>query len=285
MFPFDTTFMRLALVAGLVVGGVAPLVGSFLVQRRLSLLGDGLGHLAFAGVAAGSLLGIAPLPVALVVAALGALVVDALSRRGTASDLVLALLFYVGIAGGVVLISAADRFDGSLLAILFGQILTVTASEVAWITALGAAVLAVVGVSSRAWLALAVDEASARVAGLPVRLLSSVQAVTAAMTVVLAMRVVGVLLVAALMVLPVGTARLLARSFRGSQLLASAVGMLSVGIGLAIARSVPVAPGGLIVLISAGAFAVALLVGDRARRVSGLREHGPDSHAGHPHHG
>lgn len=286
MWPFDTAFMRLALVAGVVVGAIAPMVGSFLVQRRLSLLGDGLGHLAFAGVAAGALFGIAPLPVALVVATLGALAVDALTRRGIAGDLVLALLFYIGIAGGVVLISAADRFDASLLAVLFGQILTVTQVEVWWIVAVGALVASVVAVSSRALLAVAVDEASAKVAGIPVAILSSMLAVLASITVVLAMRVVGVLLVAALMVLPVGGARLLARTFRGSQVLGSLIGVFSVVVGLGIARSAPIAPGGMIVLVSAGVFVLALLFGDRSRRVGhGLRDHGPDEHAGHPHMG
>lgn len=284
MWPFDTAYMQLALAAGVVVGGVAPLVGGFLVQRRLSLLGDGLGHLAFAGVAAGTLLGIAPLPVALAASVLGAIVIDALTRRGIASDLVLALLFYVGIAGGVVLISAADRFDASLLGVLFGQILTVRPQEVWWIVVLGLVVAGCVLVAGRAFSAIAIDEASARVAGLPVPQLSTLLTVLAAVTVVLAMRVVGVLLVAALMVLPVGSARVLARSLRMGSWLSSAFGIGAVVVGLAAARVWPVAPGGLIVLLSAGFFvAVLTLRGTRGRGAPRLVEHGPDEHHGHPH--
>jgi zinc transport system permease protein len=120
-------FMRLAFAVGVVVGLLAPAVGFFLVERRQSLVGDGLGHVAFAGVAAGYLLGISPVLTALVFAVLGALAVEWLrGRGGAAGDQALALVFYTGIALGVVLVSSAGRLDVNLFEFLFGSILSVT---------------------------------------------------------------------------------------------------------------------------------------------------------------
>jgi zinc transport system permease protein len=267
-WPFDREYMRLALAGGLVVGLCAPLIGSFLVQKRMSLIGDGIGHIAFAGVAAGLLLGVAPVWVALVVSVLGALALERLRARGAASgDLALALFFYGGIAAGVVLVGLAGSLDANLFSYLFGSILTVTKSDLAVITALGAVIVVAVTLFRRALFAAVVDEDWARVAGIPVGALNSALAALTAVTVVAAMRVVGVLLVAALMVLPVGTGQILGRSFRGTIVWSSAVGMASVVVGLVAARAWGLAPGGSIVLVSALAFAITSLVGRRPQGV------------------
>ena len=114
----DLEFMRLAFGAGIVVGLLAPAVGFFLVQRRLSLIGDGIGHVAFAGVALGYLLDLPLVLTALVVSVVGALSIEALrSRRGAAGDQALALVFYTGIAAGVVLVSAAGALNVNLFAV------------------------------------------------------------------------------------------------------------------------------------------------------------------------
>ena len=108
-YPFERDYMELALLAGGIVGATAPLVGTFLVQKRLSLMGDGIGHLAFAGVAAGLLLDVWPIWTALVVAVVGALLIEWLRIRGrTSGDLALALVFYGGIAAAVVIASRTD---------------------------------------------------------------------------------------------------------------------------------------------------------------------------------
>jgi zinc transport system permease protein len=266
-WPFDREYMQLALVAGLVVGTCAPLIGTFLVHKRLSLMGDGVGHVAFAGVAAGLLLDVWPVWTALVAAVAGAVAVEWLRSRGRASgDLALALLFYSGIAGGVVLTGLAGSLDAGTLTYLFGSILTVEAADVWTVVALGAGLLVTVAVSWRALLAVVLDEDAARVAGLPVDRLNLVLAALTAVTVVVGMRVVGVLLVAALMVLPVGTAQRLAGSFRATLVVAAAVGGLSAVVGLALARVWSLAPGGTIVLVSAALFLLAALGGSRARR-------------------
>jgi len=256
-WPFDREYMQLALLAGVAVGACAPLIGVFLVQRRLSLMGDGIGHVAFAGVAAGVLADVWPVWTALVAAVVGSLVIERLRARGVAQgDVALALLFYGGIAGGVVLISAGDALDGSVLSYLFGQILTVERSEVWLVAALGAVIVAVVTVTRRALFAMSVDEEWARVAGLPVGALNTVLAVLTAVTVVVTMRVVGILLVAALMVVPVSAAQVLARSQRGILLWSAGVGVGAVVVGLGVARGYGLAPGGTIVLVAVAAFVV-----------------------------
>ena len=259
--------MRLALAAGLVVGACAPLVGAFLVRRRLSLLGDGIGHVAFAGVAGGLLLHVAPLWSALAVAIVAAVLLERMRRSRSASgDLALALLFYGGIAGGVVLSGLAGSLNAGILAYLFGAVLTVTPADIWTIAAIGAVILVVLAVTGRALFAVAVDEESARAAGLPVDALGTVLAALAAVTVVVAMRVVGVLMVAALMVLPVGASQALARSFRSMLAGAALAGSLSVVAGLTASRAWDLAPGGSIVLAAALLVALASLAGSRTRR-------------------
>jgi zinc transport system permease protein len=253
--------MQLALLAGLVVGACAPLIGVFLVQRRMALMGDGIGHLAFAGVAAGVLTGVWPVWTALAIAVVGALGVELLRARGTAQgDLALATFFYGGIAAGVVIVGKADALDTNLLSYLFGSILTVDRGEVAVVMVLGVVILATVALAGRSLFAMAVDEEWARVAGLPVAALNAALAVLVAVTIVASMRVVGILLVAALMVLPVGGAQLLARSQRGVLAWSVAIGVVSVITGLTMARAWGLAPGGTIVLVAVGLFAVLAVI-------------------------
>ena len=196
------------------------------VDEGMSLLGDGIGHVAFAGVAAGLLTGTWPVWTALVAAVLAALGIEWLrARGGTSGDLALAVFFYGGIAAGAVLASraAAVGRPANVLPYLFGSILTVTVGDVVTVLVMGALTVAVILLIGRALLAIAVDEETARVAGLPVDALNALLAVLTAVTVVAAMRVVGLLLVAAMLVLPIATARPLVRSFRATLALAAAV--------------------------------------------------------------
>ncbi|HVE92958.1 MAG TPA: metal ABC transporter permease [Actinomycetota bacterium] len=263
-WPFERDYMQLALLAGTVVGACAPLVGSFLVQRRMSLMGDGIGHAAFAGVAGGVLLGVWPVWSAMAVSVAAALGIERLRRREAASgDLALALFFYSGIAAGVVMMGLSRSLDAGVLSYLFGSILTVSGDDVRVVLVVGAVVATVVAVAGRAMFALVLDEQWAAVAGLPCRVLNDLIAVLAAIVIVAAMRVVGLLLVAALMVLPVASGQLLSRSFRGTVVWSSAIGVLSVVAGLVAARAWGLAPGGSIVLVCALIFALLSLLGRR----------------------
>ena len=263
-WPFDREYMQLALVAGLIVGAGAPLIGTFLVQKRLSLLGDGIGHVAFAGVAAGLLVGVWPVWTALVAALGGAVGIEWLRTRGRASgDLALALFFYTGIAGGIVLSGLAGSLNAGILTYLFGSILTVSPGDAWTVVGLGLVILVVVARTWRALFSIVLDEEAARVAGLPVDRLNLLLSALAAVTVVAGMRVVGILLVAALMVLPVGAAQRLASSFKATLLLAAGLGATSAVLGLAAARVWGLAPGGTIVLVAAGVSLVASVLGRR----------------------
>jgi len=256
MFEFE--FMRLAFLAGAVVGVLAPVVGFFLVQRQLSLIGDGIGHVAFAGVALGYLIGVSPVWTALLAAVVGAVVIEWLrARRKAAGDQALAIVFYTGIAGGVVLISAAGALNANLFSYLFGSILTVTRTDLTRIALLGLGSLLLIAVLLRSLLAVAIDEEGARVSGLPVPILNGAVSFLAALTIGISMRIVGILLIAALMVLPVIAAQRVAWSLRSTMGLSVVVGLSSVLAGLTISYYANLPPGGTIVLTATGFFLVA----------------------------
>jgi zinc transport system permease protein len=258
----DLDFMRLAFAVGAVVGVLAPAVGFFLVQRRQSLVGDGIGHVAFAGVAAGYLLHVSPVLTALVASILGAVAIEILrAKGGAAGDQALALVFYTGIALGVVLVSSAGALNVNLFQYLFGSILTVTRADVAVVATLGIAGLAILALTYRLLAGVTLDAEGARVQGLPVHALNVLVAVLAATTVAVSMRIVGILLVAALMVLPVIAAARVAWSMLSTLGLAIAIGLSSVLAGLTVSYYANLPPGGTIVLVAAGWFVVATLAG------------------------
>ena len=182
------------------------------------------------------------------------------ARRRTAGDQALALLFYTGIAAGVVLVSAAGALNANLFSFLFGSILTVTHGDLALVAILGTLGLATIAVLYRGLVAVVLDEEGARVSGVPVGLVNIVLAGLAGLTIAVSMRIVGILLIAALMVLPVIAAGRIAWSIRSTILLSMAIGLGSVFAGLFASYYADLAPGGTIVLFAAGAFGVAAVV-------------------------
>jgi zinc transport system permease protein len=270
-------FLVRALLGALITGASAPAIGIYLVQRRLSLIGDGLGHVALTGVGLGLLLQRSPVIMAVIVAAIGAVVIELVRERGTTSgDVALAMLFYGGISGGVVLVNlSSSQSSRSLVSYLFGSLLTTTAGDLVIMGILGAAVLAV-AVVGRPWLfAVCHDEEYARVAGLPVRALNLTLAITTAVTVTVAMRAVGLLLVSALMVVPVATAQQITRGFTATMLLGIALGLVSAGGGVLASISANTGPGATIVLLAIAGFFVVTLA---ASVVRAMRRRRP----GHP---
>ena len=284
-------FMQRALLAALLVGVTAPSVGVYVVQRRLALIGDGMGHLALAGVAFGVLTSTEPVATALAVAVVGAVVIELVRARGrTSGDVALAITFYGGIAAGVVIISRSPGGSAAnLTSYLFGAITTTSPGDLAVFAVLALFVrAATIGLAPRLF-AVSNDEEYARAVGLPVLATNLLLAVITATTVVISMRVVGLLLISALMVVPVATAQLVAGSFRTTLLLAVGIGLLvSVG-GTASSYYANTPSGGTIVLLAVGLFAVtSVLVAmrQRARRdghdeaEDHLHRHGPE--CGHP---
>lgn len=254
----DYEFMRRALVAAVFTGLAAPAIGTFLVQRRLALLGDGLGHVALTGVGLGLVTGIAPTITAVIVAALGAVLIELLRMYGrTSADVALAMLFYGGIAGGILLTDLADESAASLNAYLFGAITTVSNGDLVLVGLLGLLVVALALGLSPQLFAVCQDEEHAKVSGVPVRLYSILIAVLAAVTITVAMRTVGLLLVSALMVVPVAASQQLTRSFRTTHLAAMAIGLFSAVGGLFTSYEIDTQPGPTIVLIALVFFGLA----------------------------
>lgn len=260
MLEFD--FMQRALIAAVLVGITAPAVGVYLVQRRQALMGDGIGHVAVTGVALGLLTGAAPLLTAVVVATIGAVVIELIRARGrTTGDVALALLFYGGIAGGVVLVGLSDdSSNANLMQYLFGSLITTSPQDLVVIIGLGVAVLLTMTLFRPALFAISNDEEYARVSGLPVRTLNVLMAVTTAVTVTIAMRTVGLLLVSALMVVPVAAAQQVTRGFRSTMALAMAIGLGAAAGGVAVSAEIDTAPGATTVILALVVF-VALAVG------------------------
>ena len=254
----EPAFMQRALLAAVAVGLTAPAVGIYLLQRRLALLGDGLGHVALTGVALGFLLGTAPILTAVVVATLGAVAVELIRARArTGGDVALAMLFYGGIAGGVLLIGLSPGgSNANLVAYLFGSLTTVGSGDLMSICLLAAGVLAVTVGLRRTLFAVCFDEEFATASGLPVRAANLLLAVTTAVTVTVAMRIVGLLLVSALMVVPVAAAQQLTRGFRSTLVGSLLVGVLvSVG-GVVLSWYADVASGASIVVLAIVVFSL-----------------------------
>jgi zinc transport system permease protein len=230
-------------------------------------------------------MGLAPadalaVPGAVVAAVLGAVIIELVRERGrTSGDVALALLFYGGIAGGVLIISRAGGTSANLMGYLFGSISTVTGADLALTVALSLLVLGT-GIGLRtALFAVSHDEEFARAAGLPVRLLNITIAVIAALTVTVAMRVVGLLLVSALMIVPVAVAQLVTTSFRRTMTTGMAIGATVCVLGLTITYWNDVSPGAMIVVLAIGLYAVTATVRPvvlaRRRRESGRHDPHP----------
>ncbi|MEU1459283.1 metal ABC transporter permease [Streptomyces sp. NPDC005706] len=274
-------FMQRALLAAVLVGVTAPAIGIYLVQRRQPLMGDGIGHVAMTGVGLGFLLNASPVWMATAVSVLGSVLMELIRWYGrTRGDIALAMLFYGGMAGGVMFVNIAPGgSNANLTSYLFGSLSTVSPSDVTAIMVLAAFVVLVTLGLRRQLFAVSQDEEFARVTGLPVRALNLLTAVTAAVTVTVAMRVVGLILVSALMVVPVAAAQQLTRSFAATFAIAVALGITVTISGTITSFYQDVPPGATIVLLTIAAFvaltaAAAPLARRRARAAAAARPAG-----------
>ncbi len=259
-------FMVRALLAALFTGVAAPAVGTYLVQRRLALMGDGIGHIAVTGVGLGLLTGQSPVWTAVAVAIVGGLLIEVVRERGrTSGDVALALIFYGGIAGGVLVTGLAGGSAQTLHNYLFGSIITVDWADVWTVIGLATAVIFLaVGLAPQLF-AVCQDEEFARVTGVRVRAYNVLTSVLAAVTVTVAMRTVGLLLVSALMVVPVATAQQLARGFKVTLVTAMGVGAVASVAGVVTSLYIDVAPGATIVVLALAGFVAAWPVGSLVR--------------------
>ncbi|MFJ4780606.1 metal ABC transporter permease [Streptomyces sp. NPDC088762] len=269
-------FMQRALLAAVLVGLTAPAIGTYLVQRRQAVMGDGIGHVAMTGVALGFLFNASPVWMATLVAVVGAVGMELIRSRGrTSGDIALAMLFYGGLAGGVMIINLAPGGStANLTSYLFGSITTVSAEDVTAVVILAAFVIAVTLGLRRQLFAVCQDEEFARVTGLPVRALNLLIAVTAAVTVTVAMRIVGLLLVSAMMVIPVAAAQRVTRGFTATLSAAMVIGVLVSLTGTVTTYYIDAPSGGTIVLLAIAVFMVMTAVSTplARRRANAARE-------------
>ncbi|MDR1430899.1 MAG: metal ABC transporter permease [Propionibacteriaceae bacterium] len=260
-------FMQRAIIAAVIAGAVSPAIGAYIVQRRLSLLGDGLGHVAIAGVGLALATGIAPLPMAVAVSVLGAVIIELLRTSGKASaDVAMAILFYGGLATGVLLAGMVGQGAGTLSNYLFGSLLTVSAEDLWLILGMSVVILVpALGLLPQLF-AVCSDEDYARTLGLPVRRYNLLIVILAAVTITVSMRTVGLLLVSALMVVPVATANNLTIGFGPALGLAMGIGAASSVGGVVGSYYLNAPPGSLIVVFTIAVFTVTLPLSGRLRR-------------------
>lgn len=280
---FQYPFMQRALLAAVVSGLAAPAIGMFIVQRRLSLLGDGLGHVAIMGVGLALLTGTAPLPVAVITCVVGAVVVELLRQSGrTSGDLGLAVLFYGGIASGVMMAGVAGQGPAGLSAYLFGALTSVAKEDLWVIGGLAVVILAfTIGMLPRLF-ALCADEDFARVAGVKVRWLNLIMVALAAVTVTISMRTVGLLLISALMVIPVAASQQLFISFKAALFGAMGIGLLAAATGTVGSYYWNTATGATIVVTAIAMLGVATALSSALNRRRREAPFVPD-HGEHPH--
>jgi len=261
-------FMQKALAAGLVTALVCPLIGIFVVVRRQAMVGDGLGHIAFAGVMGGYLLGVYPTAAAAVLTMLGAAAIEYVRRRHAEhADTALAIFFYSGIALAVIFSSMARVPGSGLFAVLFGSIITVTGTDLLMISSCGLLVVLLMYRYYDQLLLITFDEDVARTAGINTGVVNLLFSMLTALVVVVGMRVVGILLVSALMVVPVAAAQLLRRGFKATLAWAVTFSLLAVFGGLWLSFTLDVAPGGTIVITAVVIYILLLLALDQETAV------------------
>ena len=252
---FGFQFFQNALLGGTIVSLACAWVGLFLILRKEAMIGDGIAHTAFGGIALGLFLGINPILTALLVSILAVLGISYMRKRGLAqSDSAIAVMLAVGFSTGLIIISLAGGFNVELFSFLFGSILTIDQTDLIIVSILGISTILILGIFYKELLSMTFDEEGARLMGVPVRLLSLTFNLLVAITIVLSIKVIGVILVVALLVLPGLSALQLNRSFKGTTLAAIGFGTVSMITGILLSAVYNVATSGVIVFTAAGIF-------------------------------
>lgn len=253
---FQYSFILRGLEAGIIVALVAPLIGIFLVLRRYSLIADTLAHVSLAGIALGLLFGLNPVLTALGVTVASSLGIEKLrSTKRIYGESALALFLSGSLALATVLLSLGNGFNSNLFNYLFGSIVTVSQNDVYIVAALAVIVILLLLAFYKELVYITFDEESARVSGLPVDLVNKVLVILAALTISLAIPIVGILLIAALVVIPVVTALQFRQSFIRTIIYAECVSLFSVVAGIVISFYGDLSTGGTIVLTMLTIFA------------------------------
>lgn len=259
-------FIQKGLIAGVAIAVICSMMGMFLVLRKFSLFGDALAHMAFSGISVGMLTGIYPLWSAFAVSILGALGITKLRKSTKISgDAAIAIMLVSGFGIGVLLISMTGGFKVDLFSFLFGSILLISAEDTLLVLGVSAAIVTSLVLLRKPLLHVALDEEQAKVSGLDVDKLNYVFVILASVTVITSMRLVGILLISALIVLPNITSMLFGKSFKKTMAISISISVFSVVSGILLSYYLDLAPSGTIVMIS-----VAILVGVLIAKYTGM---------------
>jgi zinc transport system permease protein len=257
---FGYQFFQYALIGGVIAAVACGLVGLFLVLKKEAMIGDGLSHTAFGGIAIGLLAGINPLLTALAVSAVAVLAISYMRRKKIApSDSAIAIMLALGFSTGLIVISLAGGFNVELFSYLFGSILTIDITDLALVSLLGAAVVLFITIFRRELLSMVFDEEDSRIMGIPTKKLSVVFDLLVAVTIVLSIKVIGTILVVALLVIPGLCALKLNLSFRKTLLTAVGFSILSTVLGVVFSAMFNIVPAGMIVFVLVMFFLVTLI--------------------------
>ena len=259
-------FMQKALIAGIAVGLICSFMGTFLVLRRYSLFGDGIAHVAFGGISVGLFLGVFPLWTAFIVSIFGGIGLQKLRQSTKISgDAAVAVVLVSGLAVGVLLVSSSGGFSVDLFSFLFGSILLISNEDTIMILAISSGIIATLLVLQKQFLHLTFNEEQAKLVGLRTTLLNYAFVILASITVVTSMRLVGILLISALIVIPNITAMMFGKGFKKTVCISMGISVISVIGGILLSYFLNLAPSGTIVIITVG-----ILVGTIVLKSTGL---------------
>ncbi|MFC7681898.1 metal ABC transporter permease [Paenibacillus sp. GCM10028914] len=256
----QSDFFQRALLGGILIGVTAPLIGIFLVLRRLSMIGDTLSHVTIAGVALGFLIEVYPLAAGLVFAVLASFAIEKLRKAYKSyAELSIAIIMSGGVALASLFFTLGMGYNTDVMSYLFGSIYTLDTTDLYMVGGVTVIVVVVVGLFFKEFFLLSFEEDAASVNGLPVKMLNMLITVLTALVVSTAIKIVGALLVSALLTIPVAVSLFLAKSFRSSIILSVIISEIAVIIGLILAGVFNLAPGATIVLLLIAMLAVTLV--------------------------
>lgn len=256
---FQYEFLQNAFASGLIIGIIAPLLGVFIVVRRLSLIADALSHVTLAGIAGslylsqsiGALALLNPLYLGIVASVTGSLFIERLRRLYKHyEELAIPIIMSAGLGFGAIFISLAEGFSSDLFSYLFGSVSAVSRQDLWIVISIALVVFLFLGLMFKELFVLSFDEEYAKASGLPAKWIHMLFMIVTALVIAASMRIVGILLVSSLMTLPVAAAMRLSKSFKQALILSVVFGELAVLIGLTSAFYLDLAPGGTIVVTS-----------------------------------
>ena len=260
-------FMRNAIIAGLLVSVAAGVVGVYVVLNRVAILSGGIAHAAYGGVGMAYFFGFDPLLGGMLFSLMAALGMNIVQRKTRQrADTLIAVIWAVGMAIGIIFVDRTPGYKADLMSYLFGSLLAVSPFEIVIIAVLDVVVLLIVFALYPELLALSYDETFATVRGIPVNAISLILTALIAFTVVMMMRVVGLILVIALLTLPAAIAGLFARDMRRMMVIAVALGMVFTVSGLWLSYQYNLTSGAAIILIAATTYLLALLLKQKLQR-------------------